>query len=53
MNLWLQNFAYSIKISISNFIIAGIIALVIAIVTISYQSLKAANANPVNALKHE
>jgi len=53
MNKWLQNFAYRIKISFITFIVAGIIALVIAIVTISYQSYKIANANPADALKYE
>ena len=53
MNNWLQNFAYRIGYSFLGFIIATIIAGIIAILTISKQTYKAANANPVDALKYE
>jgi ABC-type antimicrobial peptide transport system permease subunit len=53
MNQWLQDFAYRIEISIWIFILSGLIALIIATLTISYQAIKAAYANPVNALKYE
>ena len=50
---WLQNFAYSVNISFWVFIIAGLIALIIALLTVSYQALKTAILNPVNSLKSE
>lgn len=53
MNKWLQNFAYRINIGIGIFLISGLIALVIAMLTISCQSIKAATANPVDALRYE
>ena len=53
MDKWLQNFAYRIEISPWVFIIAGTIAIVISLITVSYQSIKAAVANPVNSLKYE
>ena len=53
MNKWLQSFAYRINISISVFVIAGITALIIALVTLSFQSIKAAMANPVKSLRTE
>ena len=53
MNKWLQDFAYRINISWWLFIIAGCIALVIALVTISFQAIKAATANPVESLRYE
>ena len=53
MNSWLQDFAYRIDISIWTFAMAGLIALVIAVGTISYQSIKAAISNPSDILKYE
>ncbi len=53
MNKWLQNFAYRINISWWIFLIAGLIAGLIALVTISFQSAKAAMANPVRSLRSE
>ena len=53
MNNWLENFAYRIGIKLDIFIFSGIIAVVIAMLTVSYHSIKAARANPVNALKYE
>jgi putative ABC transport system permease protein len=50
---WLQNYAYRISIEIWIFIIAGMLALVIALLTVSFESLKAATANPVDSLRHE
>jgi len=52
-NKWLQNFAYRISIGIWIFIFSAAIALVIALLTIGFQTLKAAAANPVEALKYE
>jgi putative ABC transport system permease protein len=53
MNKWLENFAYRIELSFTVFIFAAIIAAVIALVTISFQTIKAALASPVNSLKRE
>jgi putative ABC transport system permease protein len=53
MNKWLQDFAYRININWWVFAIAGLSAIVIAIITISYQAIKAAIANPVKSLRTE
>ncbi len=53
MHKWLQDFAYRINISWWVFAIAGIIALTIALVTISFQAIKTAVANPVKSLRTE
>ena len=53
MNKWLQDFAYRINISWWVFIVAGLIALIIALATISFQAIKAAVANPVRSLRSE
>jgi putative ABC transport system permease protein len=53
MNNWLQNFAYRINISWWVFALAGSIALLIALLTVSWQSYKAASKNPVEALRYE
>ena len=52
-NLWLSAFAYRVDIGILTHIIAGILALLIALVTISYHTVKAALDNPVQALRYE
>ena len=53
MHQWLDNFAYRINISWWIFATAGVLAIVIAFLTISAQSLKAALANPVESLRSE
>ncbi len=53
MNKWLQNFAYRIHIGIVSFLISGGTALLIAYLTVSYQSIKSARANPVDSLRYE
>ena len=53
MNKWLQDFAYRIEISWWMFALAGGTALVIALVTVSFQAIKAATANPVDSLRYE
>jgi putative ABC transport system permease protein len=53
MNKWLQDFAYRISIQWWVFLLAGAIALVVAAITISFQSVKAALANPVKSLRSE
>ena len=52
-NKWLQDFAYRIDISWWMFVLAGIIAISIALITVSFQAIKAAIANPVNSLRSE
>lgn len=53
MHKWLQDFAYRINISWWIFLLAGTLAVVIALVTISFQAIKAAVANPVKSLRTE
>ena len=53
LNEWLHDFAYKIEISWWMFALAGGIALVIALLTISIQAIKAATANPVKSLRYE
>ncbi len=53
MNKWLQGFAYRIEISWGVFLVAGLTAIVTALVTVSFQAIKAAAANPVESLRKE
>lgn len=53
MNNWLQNFAYRVSITSAIFLIAGISVILITLFTISFQSIKAAIANPVKSLRTE
>jgi len=53
MNKWLQDFAYKINISLWVFVLAGTVALLIALITISFQAIRAALANPVKSLRTE
>jgi len=53
MNKWLQNFAYRINIGWWIFVLAGGIALIIALLTVSWQAIRAALANPVESLRYE
>jgi ABC-type antimicrobial peptide transport system permease subunit len=53
MSKWLQGFAYRVNISWWVFALAGILALLIALVTVSFQAIKAAIANPVKSLRTE
>jgi len=50
---WLQDFAYRIDLSWWLFVVSGGFALMIAVLTVSYQALKAAAANPVDSLRYE
>ncbi|MCU0287537.1 MAG: hypothetical protein MUF15_14225, partial [Acidobacteria bacterium] len=50
---WLENFAYRIKILPWPFFLAGLIALIIALISVSYKAVRAALANPVEALRYE
>ena len=53
MNLWLKNFAYKTSLNWWIFTLAGIIAFIVAILTVSWQSWRAATRNPVEALRYE
>ncbi len=53
MEQWLQNFAYRTEMTLGTFLISGVLALLVAILTVSGQSIKAATTNPVNSLKSE
>jgi putative ABC transport system permease protein len=53
MSKWLQEFAYRVSLSWWMFALAGFIAALIALVTVSFQAIKAAVANPVKSLKTE
>lgn len=53
MQKWLQDFEYRTPVSWWIFAVAGLVALVLAVVTVSFQAIKAGLANPVNALKNE
>jgi len=53
MNIWLQHFAYHININWEIFLIAGLSSTLIAMITISYQAIKAALINPIKSLKTE
>jgi putative ABC transport system permease protein len=50
---WLQNFAFRINITIWTFLVAGGLSLAISILAVSYKSLQAATANPVDSLRYE
>lgn len=53
MNNWLGGFAYRINLDVGTFLLAGVIAVAIGWITVSYQSIKAAIANPVKSLRSE
>jgi len=53
MNGWLQGYAYRVNIGLWVFVLAGALAVIIAFITISFQSIKAALTNPVTSLRSE
>jgi putative ABC transport system permease protein len=53
MNKWLQSFAYRIEIHWWMFLLVAVVALVIAIITISFNTVRAARQNPVKSLRTE
>jgi putative ABC transport system permease protein len=53
MNKWLEDFAYRININWTVFIIAGLCTLMVALLTVSFQAIKAAIANPIKSLRTE
>ncbi|MFC1563598.1 ABC transporter permease [candidate division KSB1 bacterium] len=53
MNLWLNNFPYKTDTGIGIYFLAAVITLVVAVITVSYQCIKASLANPVDSLRYE
>jgi len=53
MRKWLENFAFKTSIGATIFIISGSITLIISLAMISFQTIKAANLNPVKSIKYE
>ena len=53
IQLWLRDFAYRMDVTILPFLFAGVSALAIALLTVSWQAIRAATANPVEALRYE
>ncbi|MCP4147292.1 MAG: hypothetical protein GY757_06030 [bacterium] len=53
MNDWLKEYAFRTELGISTFLLSGLAALLIALGTVAYQSIKAAVANPIDSLKYE
>ena len=50
---WLKSYAYRININIMIFVLSGLLALLIALLTVGYQAIRAASANPVDCLRYE
>ncbi len=53
MKGWLKDFSYRISLSVWHFLLAGLVTLFIALLTVSFQAVKAALSNPVDSLKYE
>ncbi|MDX5480618.1 MAG: ABC transporter permease [Hymenobacteraceae bacterium] len=53
MHVWLQDFAYRISVPVWAFLLAGLVAAIVAFATVSYQAIKAATANPVANLRFD
>ena len=53
MNNWLDGFAYRVELGWTTFILAGLLAMAIALLTVGFQAMRAATANPVEALRTE
>jgi putative ABC transport system permease protein len=53
MNKWLQSYAYRVAINLWIFALVGVIVLIIALLTVGFQSYKATRRNPVEALRYE
>ena len=53
MNKWLEDFAYRTDIGIWVFVISGVSTLIIALITVSFQTVKAALSNPIKSLRYE
>ncbi|UCE42383.1 MAG: ABC transporter permease [Candidatus Aminicenantes bacterium] len=53
MNKWLENFAYRTRLSVELFLLSSLLALIIAALTVGFQTLKSATANPIDSLRYE
>lgn len=53
INIWLKNFSYAVKPGVSIFLFSGMISIILSIITVSYQTLKAARSNPIRTLRYE
>jgi putative ABC transport system permease protein len=53
MNRWLSDYTYRITIGWGIFVVGGLLAIVIALATVSFQAIRAARANPVRSLRSE
>ena len=53
MNNWLDGFAYRVELGWTTFILAGFLAMAIALLTVGFQAVRAATANPVESLRTE
>jgi len=53
MSDWIQNFAYRINITLVFFVVSAIISLIIALITVSFQTIRAARRNPIESLRYE
>ena len=53
MQAWLEDYEYKVRIGWEVFVIAGVISIAIALLTVSYQSIRAALANPARSLRSE
>ncbi len=53
LNKYLENYAYRIDLSLGIFVLSGLLAIVVAVLTVSYQAAKAAMVNPAKTLKYE
>jgi len=53
MSKWLESFAYRVDLSWWVFVLAGLIAVVVALVTVGWHAIRAATANPVESLRYE
>ena len=50
---WLEGFAYRINLGVGTFVLVGMLVLIIALVTLSFQAIKAALSDPVKSLRYE
>ena len=53
MSKWLQNFPYRMDLSWTTFVLSGLLALLVTLITVSFQTLRASLSNPVNSLRNE
>jgi putative ABC transport system permease protein len=53
MNKWLSSFAYHIEMNLLIYLVSGVVAVIVALITVSTQTVKAAMTNPSNTLRYE